>query len=51
MTRIIKTEMTKKKKMRPPFFQKSGGETLFFQFSLKMKIVRCLTENTRKAML
>ena len=49
MTIIKKTEITKKK--RPPFFQKSGGETFFFQFSLKMKTVRCLTEKTRKAML
>ena len=49
MTIIKKTEITKKK--RPPFFQKSGGEKFFLQFSLKMKTVRCLTEKTRKAML
>ena len=48
---IIKTTEITKKKMRPPFFQKSGGETFVFQFSLKMKIIRCLTEKTRKAML
>ena len=49
MATIKTTEITKKN--APAFFQKSGGETFVFQFSLKMKIIRCLTEKTRKAML